>query len=55
MFEFLGKILGKKVADAAKDVDVERSLFDNGIIIEEGVETTMETLDEITNGKGDDE
>lgn len=25
------------------------------IIIEEGVETTQETLDEITNGKGDDE
>jgi len=28
---------------------------DKDIIIEEGVETTQETLDEITNGKGDDE
>ena len=28
---------------------------DKTIIIEEGVETTQETLDEITNGKGDDE
>ena len=25
------------------------------IIIEEGVETTQQTLDEITNGKGEDE
>lgn len=25
------------------------------VVIEEGVETTQETLDEITNGKGDDE
>ena len=55
MLDFLGKILGKKVADVAKDVDVERSLFENGIVLEEGVETTMETLDEITDGKGDDE
>lgn len=28
---------------------------DKEVIIEEGVETTQETLDEITNGKGDDE
>ena len=28
---------------------------DKDIIIEDGVETTQETLDEITNGKGDDE
>ena len=28
---------------------------DKTIVIEEGVETTQETLDEITNGKGDDE
>lgn len=25
------------------------------IVLEEGVETTQETLDEITNGKGEDE
>ena len=30
-------------------------MTDKNIIIEEGVETTQETLDEITNGKGDDE
>lgn len=30
-------------------------MTDKEIIIEEGVETTQETLDEITNGKGDDE
>ncbi len=30
-------------------------MTDKDIIIEEGVETTQETLDEITNGKGDDE
>ena len=29
-------------------------MTDKDIIIEEGVETTQETLDEITNGKGDD-
>lgn len=29
--------------------------MDKEVIIEEGVETTQETLDEITNGKGDDE
>ncbi len=28
---------------------------DKPVVIEEGVETTCETLDEITNGKGDDE
>lgn len=28
---------------------------DKPIVIEEGVETTHQTLDEITNGKGDDE
>ena len=32
-----------------------KSMTDKDIIIEEGVETTQETLDEITNGKGDDE
>ena len=30
-------------------------MTDKDIIIEEGGETTQETLDEITNGKGDDE
>ena len=28
---------------------------EKNIVIEEGVETTQETLDEITNGKGEDE
>lgn len=28
---------------------------DKNIVIEEGVETTQETIDEITNGKGEDE
>lgn len=55
MFSLFGKTIGKKVADAVKDVDVEKALFDTGIVIEEGVETTKETLEEITNGKGDDE
>lgn len=30
-------------------------MTDKDIIIEEGVETTQETLNEITNDKGDDE
>lgn len=55
MFNLFGKTIGKKVADVAKEVDVEKALFDNGIIIEKGVETTQETIDEITNGKGEDE